>query len=393
MNFFLKKGNYTSRNSSDRKLKLYNKFTKSEKNRLYLLNDAGKEEIKKEKLSHKFLKIPNESQNFDGSTKTGYIGRNIITERNIIRKSAFNNDSYNITSEDDRLLKQSNKSLNKIANSNLTNPIIQRSVKTRNTIINIPREKIDKSNDILPQPKYTGRSVNKYQTLTRTLLTSIPVDKRSSKKISKYLNSKLSSHSRFKLRKQYYDLMKLRDLKMQIKKFENSKAFLPNEKIIEKYNSSPERYISKKYQKIGDSKKRVKIYPICKSKLFSTEEDNYTLSTMKANTPKHIYETMNTLEKESETNRKDILNSKKDLNYERTNEFKKALKKFNTKNEEVKEYLMEIALEYRKGIGEFTLHNGKGIYTKHLEKIIKNEKLLNFMPEDTNVDKNNNNNN
>ena len=47
--------------------------------------------------------------------------------------------------------------------------------------------------------------------------------------------------------------------------------------------------------------------------------------------------------------------------------------------DEVTEYLQEIALEYKKEIGDFTFHNGKGIFTNHLKILKKNEDILAFI--------------
>lgn len=47
-------------------------------------------------------------------------------------------------------------------------------------------------------------------------------------------------------------------------------------------------------------------------------------------------------------------------------------------NNEVTEYLKEIAIEYKKEIGDFIFYNGKGIYSNHLKILKKNENLLAF---------------
>ena len=45
-------------------------------------------------------------------------------------------------------------------------------------------------------------------------------------------------------------------------------------------------------------------------------------------------------------------------------------------SDEVTEYLKEIAIDYKKEIGEFTFYNGKGIYSNHLSILKKNDELL-----------------
>ena len=48
-------------------------------------------------------------------------------------------------------------------------------------------------------------------------------------------------------------------------------------------------------------------------------------------------------------------------------------------NDKVTEYLKNIAIDYKKDIGDFTFYRGKGIYTNHLAILKKNENLLAFM--------------
>ena len=48
-------------------------------------------------------------------------------------------------------------------------------------------------------------------------------------------------------------------------------------------------------------------------------------------------------------------------------------------NDEVTEYLKDVAIDYKKEIGDFTFYRGKGIYSNHLATLKKNENLLAFM--------------
>ena len=48
-------------------------------------------------------------------------------------------------------------------------------------------------------------------------------------------------------------------------------------------------------------------------------------------------------------------------------------------DDEVNEYLKNIAIDYKKEIGEFTFYRGKGIYSNHLARLKKYEDLLAFM--------------
>ena len=154
--------------------------------------------------------------------------------------------------------------------------------------------------------------------------------------------------------------------------FENSENFQPNEKIIEKYLSSPERFINEKYTKIIYLKKRIKININDKPKL-RNKKIIYSIPNTKSNISKILYIKINNIHKESDINKTNVKRSKSGNNYEKTNKIlKNAFKKINLLNDEVTEYLKEIAIEYKKEIGEFTFYNGKGIYSNHLA-ILKKE--------------------
>ena len=76
--------------------------------------------------------------------------------------------------------------------------------------------------------------------------------------------------------------------------FENSENFQPNEKIIEKYLSSPERFINEKYTKTIYLKKRIKININDKPKL-RNKKIIYSIPNTKSNKSKILYNKINNI--------------------------------------------------------------------------------------------------
>ena len=71
---------------------------------------------------------------------------------------------------------------------------------------------------------------------------------------------------------------------------------------------------------------------------------------------------------------------KYDYNYDRTDRvLKNVLNGNDLWNTELNNYIKKITLDYKKNMGEFTFYRNRGIFTSHLENLIKNEKLLALM--------------
>lgn len=176
----------------------------------------------------------------------------------------------------------------------------------------------------------------------------------------------------------FHEEIKLKELKKEINKFEISGNFLPNEKLIKKNLSSPEKFINKKYERNRYFKKNQlikKTYPtIVRKKLI------FSFSSKKPKKRSQLFNAINTIEKDSEIHKKDFQNIKNDNDYEKTEKMlKNSFKKIDLMNDEVAEYLKELVIDYKKEIGDFTFFGGRGIYSNHLAKIKKNENRLAFM--------------
>ena len=242
-------------------------------------------------------------------------------------------------------------------------------------LINLKKRIVQKYGLSTFQKNIRRCSLNESPSIQQTFFTSIPIEK-ASKRNSQ--SSKIS-FSKLKLRREYYKSIKLKELINQVKKFEISENFQPNEKIIEKYLSSPDRFVNKKNSKKINLKKKFIINPKI-NKILEVNKNVYTIPSSKSNKSKSLYEMINNIHKESDTNKINVFYRKFDNNYEKTDKIlKNALKKLNIMGDEVTEYLKEIALEYKKELGEYTFYNGKGIYTNHLKILKKDDDKLAFL--------------
>lgn len=383
MNLFLNLAQSHTRNSpSNQFLKNNNKLnlhTVSNKNIINQGNKLTKLTLFNQKRnSSKLLLIkPNDSIKIKEITQTEYSKENTLSPNlsnnktsNIFTK-AFETKNYhikNITNPMNYL--ERNNSIKFHSNKILIN------LKRRYSVLSQAHQSLDQQYGLSAFPKRSRRcTLNESPSAQKTFFTSIPIEK-ASKRNS--MSSK-NSYSRLKLRKEYYNAIKLKELKNQVKKFESSEKFHPNEKIIEKYLSSPDRFTNKKINKKINLRKKLRIN-WQKNSIMSINNNVYTVPSTKSNKSKSLYEKINSVHKESDINRINVKYTKYDYNYEKTDKIlKNALKKINLMGDEVTEYLKEIALEYKKELGEYTFYNGKGIYTNHLKILKKNDDKLAFM--------------
>lgn len=343
-----------------------NKLTK-----LSLFNQKGKS-------SKLLLRKPSDSIQIKEITQTEYSKENTLSpspsniKSNDIFTKAFEAKNYHIknikTNPIDFL--ERNNSIKFNSNKILIN------LKRRYSVLSQAHQNLDQQYGLSAFPKRPRRcTLNESPSAQQTFFTSIPIEK-ASKRNS--MSSK-NSYSRLKLRKEYYNAIKLKELKNQVKKFESSEKFHPNEKIIEKYMSSPDRFTNKKINKKINLRKKLKIN-WQKDSIMSINNNVYTVPITKSNKSKSLYEKINSVHKESDINRINVKYTKFDYNYEKTDKIlKNALKRINLMGDEVTEYLKEIALEYKKELGEYTLYNGKGIYTNHLKILKKDDDKLAFL--------------
>ena len=386
MNLFLNK-NEVSPGQNTKNIK--NRFNSKEvsktnikyRNRLTLFNH------KKGKESKIILKKPETSKNIKNIIETDYTNNinKLNSEKNITKINNFlsttvesnrNNIKKNsISSEENIYRNRSNKTSIKDYNDFINRNKALVDLKKRNSLFANNHHNLNQIYGFSLMPKKVRPSLYKTPHIKNTFFTSIPIDNyvKNNKSLSKLL-------SKTQLRKEYYSSIKLKELKNQVKKFETSEKFIPNEKIIEKYLSSPDRFINKKYAKTINLKKRIKMaQKKCKSKLL-LNKNIYTVPSTKSKRSKSLYLEINNIQKESDNNKQNVRHTKYDYNCEKTDKIlKNAIKKINLMSDEVTEYLKEIAIEYKKEIGEFTFYNGKGIYSNHLSILKKNDNLLAFM--------------
>ena len=383
MNLFLNLAQSHTRNSpSNQFLKNNNKLnlhTVSNKNIINQGNKLTKLTLFNQKRnSSKLLLIkPNDSIKIKEITQTEYSKENTLSPNlsnnktsNIFTK-AFETKNYNIKNIANPMnYLERNNSIKFHSNKILIN------LKRRYSVLSQAHQSLDQQYGLCAFPKRSRRcTLNESPSAQKTFFTSIPIEK-ASKRNS--MSSK-NSYSRLKLRKEYYNAIKLKELKSQVKKFESSEKFHPNEKIIEKYLSSPDRFTNKKINKKINLRKKLRIN-WQKNSIMSINNNVYTVPSTKSNKSKSLYEKINSVHKESDINRINVKYTKYDYNYEKTDKIlKNALKKINLMGDEVTEYLKEIALEYKKELGEYTFYNGKGIYTNHLKILKKNDDKLAFM--------------
>lgn len=257
-------------------------------------------------------------------------------------------------------------------NISKTNSKMILNLKKRNSLFIKDHNNLNEQYEISTIPSNHRLSLRGSSNFQDTFFTSIQINNNSSKHISK--NSKTSLYSKIKLRRENYKAIKLTELKDQVQKFEISENFLPNEQTIEKYMTTPDRFINKKYDK------KIKGFKVNKKEIPKIFRNAYTIPRTKSSKSRNLYLKINEVEKESDLNKINVKNKKYDFNYTKTDKIlKNVLKKINIMNDEVNQYLKEIALEYKKEIGDFTYYNGKGIYTNHLSILKKNDKILAFM--------------
>lgn len=393
MNLFLRnKGSSSKKNNFSISI-VNNKFNSNKevtktnikyRNKLTLFNhNKGKE-------SKIILKKPNNSINIRAIMETDYTNNKNGYKLNPEQNNKLNN-FLSTTIESNKNINIKKKSINSEGNlyhnmsRNLSikdnNDIINKNktllnLKKRNSVFTNTHQNLNLIYGFSLMPKKGRPSLNKTPNMKDIFFTSIPFENN----YIKYNKSLNKLFSKSKLRKEYYSSIKLKELKNQVEKFESSEKFIPNEKIIEKYLSSPDRFINKKYSKTINLKKRMKISKKkCKSKLL-LNKNVYTIPNTKSKRSKSLYLELNNIQKESDINKNNVKNSKFDYNFEKTDKIlKNSLKKINLMSDEVTEYLKEIAIDYKKEIGEFTFYNGKGIYSNHLSILKKNENLLAFM--------------
>ena len=394
MNLFLKNNKSLTRNNHSLKnqYKINTSFKTgiNHKNKISFFIPKGKPpelilRIPNESLkSHKIAKTEyskdnnpiNLKQSLINNKTSTFISKSIETNKssnNIAKYNSFLNSEENITKS------KSNKSLfnfeNKINNKNNSDKKIKTllDLQKRNSLVVKEPLHLNKmfGLSIFHKPLRNSIIMNKSQ--AGTFFTSLAL-KNNSKGNSQ--NSKISYSKHFNLRKQYYEAIKLKELKSQVKKFETSESFQPNEQIIEKYLSSPDRFINRKCTKKLHLKNKIKLN-YCENQKIFLKNLEHSIPKTKTKKSKKIYEKLNYIEKESDINSFEVKNSKIDSRHEKTEKIFNSLKKL--MNDEVNEYLKEITLEYKKEIGDFTFHNGKGIFTNHLKFLKKNEDILAFM--------------
>ena len=398
MNLFLKNGRLHTKNSSNNsaipkikskfKINTPSKKTINHRNKLSLFNP-------KEKRNNLFLKMPNESLKKYELTQTEYTNNKKNFDKILSKtfETKNNNLSYHtIKIEEDNLYKnRSNKLLYKVNKDDSDNNKMLISLKKRNSVFVKEPQNLNKIYGLAALPStpriHHLNSLNENMASPVTFFTTIPIENNNTKKYnSKEIeNSKKNSLNSFskifqklKIKKNYYEMLKLKELKNQIHKFEMSEKFQPNEKLIEKYLSSPDKFINKKYEKSLNLKNlKINLKDMPK---YDNKKILYTIPHKKSNKSNPLYEAINNLQKDSEINKNNVINSKYDYNYEKTDKIlKNALKRINLMNDEVTEYLKDVAIDYKKEIGDFTFYRGKGIYSNHLATLKKDENLLAFM--------------
>ena len=247
MNLFLKNGrSFTckrSKNSSD--IKLNSKYiinTPSKKvinhrNKVYFLNPN----YNKHNL---FLKLPNESLMQDELTQPNPPKKKNTT--NDLLSKTFNGNNSHI-SKSSTIKKTKKDKLQKYKSNTILCNINKYDIEKNKTLISLKKRKsvFNRGHNILNKMyglsmiSNNPNSYNDNVTSPDTFFTSIPIDINSSKKFNKKEeNSKrnnqylmMSLIQKLKLNKNYYETLKLKELKNQVHKFENSESFQPNEQL------------------------------------------------------------------------------------------------------------------------------------------------------------------
>lgn len=217
-----------------------------------------------------------------------------------------------------------------------------------------------------------------------TFFTSIPIE---SNTIKKYGGSKRTSITslleiipQLKPKRNYFNIVHLKELKHQIQNFETSKNFDPNEKKIKEYLSTPERFSSKKYTNKIDFRKKIKINQEIRPKITMKKTIHMTPNNIKSNVSKCLYKIMNNLQTKSEKYSKSVNYIKHNYKYDMTDRILRTVLDGNDLwNSDLDNYIKGITMDYKKKIGDFTLYRGKGIFSNHLRNLMKNEKKLAFM--------------
>ena len=395
MNTFLKNGRSSSKkNSSIPKLRLNTSRNKSSKTRSLIKSKNNffmqlpKETLKKfeilktEYSGDKKIKINKHSLN---KTEKLYSNQNLLnTESNIILNNHKSNKSLNKTN-DSFDISNINKDNNKNNNFQINN------LKRRNSHVK-ENTNLDKINELSPKSQRLhylstlNENENKNPPSQETFFTSIPIDpiikKFNNKENINKKNSKttlLTIVPQLKNKKSYYNNIHLKELKSQVLKFENSKNFDANEKKIEKFISNQDRFINKKFSTKVEVGKRIKLKVEGKSKIFA-KNNKSTMPHIRPGTSRTLYKIIDDLQKESEGNNDKVMKIKYDYNYDRTDRvLKNVLNGNDLWNTELNNYIKKITLDYKKNMGEFTFYRNRGIFTSHLENLIKNEKLLALM--------------
>ena len=395
MNTFLKNGRSSSKkNSSIPKLRLNTSRNKSSKTRSLIKSKNNffmqlpKETLKKfeilktEYSGDKKIKINKHSLN---KTEMLYSNQNLLnTESNIILNNHKSNKSLNKTN-DSFDISNINKDNNKNNNFQINN------LKRRNSHVK-ENTNLDKINELSPKSQRLhylstlNENENQNPPSQETFFTSIPIDpiikKFNNKENINKKNSKttlLTIVPQLKNKKSYYNNIHLKELKSQVLKFENSKNFDANEKKIEKFISNQDRFINKKFSTKVEVGKRIKLKVEGKSKIFA-KNNKSTMPHIRPGTSRTLYKIIDDLQKESEGNNDKVMKIKYDYNYDRTDRvLKNVLNGNDLWNTELNNYIKKITLDYKKNMGEFTFYRNRGIFTSHLENLIKNEKLLALM--------------
>ena len=395
MNTFLKNGRSSSKkNSSIPKLRLNTSRNESSKTRSLIKSKNNffmqlpKETLKKfeilktEYSGDKKIKINKHSLN---KTEMLYSNQNLLNpESNIILNNHKSNKSLNKTN-DSFDISNINKDNNKNNNFQINN------LKRRNSHVK-ENTNLDKINELSPKSQRLhylstlNENENQNPPSQETFFTSIPIDliikKFNNKENINKKNSKttlLTIVPQLKNKKSYYNNIHLKELKSQVLKFENSKNFDANEKKIEKFISNQDRFINKKFSTKVKVGKRIKLKVEGKSKIFA-KNNKSTMPHIRPGTSRTLYKIIDDLQKESEGNNDKVMKIKYDYNYDRTDRvLKNVLNGNDLWNTELNNYIKKITLDYKKNMGEFTFYRNRGIFTSHLENLIKNEKLLALM--------------
>ena len=397
MNTFLKNGRSSSKkNSSILKLRL--NTSRNRTNRTHsLIKSKNNFFMQFSKETLKKLEILKTEYNDDKKIKINKYNLSNI-EMPYVNQNLINPEINNILNNH-----KSNKSLNKINDSfdnnnninkdnNKNNNNLQKNISNRNSVYIKEYPNLNKIYELSPKSQRIhhlsslNENENQNPFSQETFFTSIPIDPimkkfNNKENISKRteMTSLLTTVPQLKSKRNYYNNIHLKELKSQVRNFENSKNFDANEKKIKKFISAPDRFINKKFSTKVEVGKRIKLKVDGKSKIFAKNNET-TIPHIRPRTSRTLYKIMDDLQKESEENNDKVMKIKYDYNYDKTDRvLKNVLNGNDLWNTDLNNYLKKITLDYKKNMGEFTFYRNRGIFASHRDNLIKNEKLLAFM--------------